>query len=47
MLVIKTNIVLEININSSFSAEKREGTGDLKNFFRILPIKFFILKFAD
>ena len=47
MLVIKTNIVLEININSSFSAEKREGTGNLKNFFRILPIKFFILKLAD
>ena len=30
MLVIKINIVLEININSSSSADRREGTNDLK-----------------
>ena len=47
MLAIKINIVLEININSSFSPDKRKGNGDLKNFFRILSIKLFVLKLAD
>ena len=47
MLAIKINIVLEININNSSSADKREDTDDLKTLFRILPIKLFILKLAD
>ena len=47
MLAIKINIVLEININSSFSPDKRKGNGDLKIFFRILSIKLFVLKLAD
>ena len=47
MLAIKINIVLEINVNNSSSADKREDTDDLKTFFRILPIKLFILKLAD
>ena len=37
-LAIKIDIVLEININSSSSANKREGPGDL-NTFRILSVK--------
>ena len=30
MLAIKINIALKININNSSSANRREGTGDLK-----------------
>ena len=30
VLAIKINIVLEVNINSSSSADRREGTDDLK-----------------
>ena len=32
MLAIKIHIVLEININSSSSADKKEGTDDPKTF---------------
>ena len=32
MLAIKINIVRKVNINSSSSADKREGTDDLKPF---------------
>ena len=32
VLTVKINIVLEININISSSADRREGTGDLKIF---------------
>ena len=35
MLAIKIDIVLEININSSSSADKKEGTGDPKTFSQL------------
>ena len=39
MLVIKTNTDVVLEINSSSSADNREDTSDLKNFFRNWPIK--------
>ena len=39
MLAIKIDIILEIIISNSSLADRGEGTSDLKNTFRTLPIK--------
>ena len=39
LLARKINIVLEININNSSSADRGEGTKWLQNSFGILPVK--------
>ena len=49
LLAIKINIVLEININSSSSADREEGTNYFKTLseFHQLKYKLFILILAD